>query len=198
MITEKVALELIQSLSWMQGYPHGSESGVKALTDALTELAADDKHAKQIIGDVQLKLDRCPMPVHLTEFGLASAPRYERDFKPRRKYADEMAWHGDGMYSIWTLRDLALHQHLADNGKTKYAREYAFQMLAGFQAYQQRHPGKGFASDAEAGVIPWNPDVRCHVCNDSGFEYTEIPDPGCVGQVRKCKCKALFPPKAAA
>lgn len=192
MISTELAAELIRSLSWMPGYPTGSKSGFKALLDALLELAADDKHAKQIIGDVQLKLDKCPMPKHLIEFGIASAPRYERDFKPRRKYADEMAWNGEGMFGIWTKRDLAIHQHLADNGKTKHAREYAFQMLAAFQKYQQAHPEKGFASETEAGTIPWNPDVRCHVCNDSGFEYTEIPEPGCVGTVRRCKCKAMF------
>src|SRR3982751_516926 len=129
MISDKLALELIQNLSWMQHYPAGSESGVKVLKEALQELAADEKHAKQIIGDVQLKLDKCPTPKHLIEFGIASAPRYERDFKPRRKYADEMAWNGEGMFGIWTKRDLAIHQHLADNGKTKHAREYAFQML---------------------------------------------------------------------
>jgi hypothetical protein len=192
MISKELAAELITGLSWMPHFPHDSESGKKALLDALMELAADDKHAKQIIGDVQLKLDRCPMPKHMIEFGIASAPRYERDFQPRRRHADEKPWSGDGMFEIWTKRDLALHQNYADNGKTKQARTYAAQMLKGFEEYMQRHQQKGFASETEAGTIPWNPDVRCHVCNDSGYEYTEIPEPGCVGTVRKCKCKAMF------
>jgi len=197
MITPELATELIQSLSWMPGYPLGSNSGFKALVDALAELAADDNHARQIIRDVEFKLDKCPMPKHLIEFGIASAPRYEPNFKPRQRYPDEKPWSGEGMFEIWTKRDLAIHQRLADKGKTKEVQQYAAQMLRDFNAYQQRTQ-KGFARDAEAGVISWNPDVRCHVCNDSGFEYTEIPDPGCGGQVRKCKCKALFPPKAAA
>src|SRR3954466_7245801 len=192
MISDRLALELIQNLSWMQHYPAGSESGVKVLKEALQELAADEKHAKQIIGDVQLRLDKCPTPKLLIEFALASVPRYERDFQPRRRHADEKPWSGDGMFEIWTKRDLALHQNLADNGKTKQAKTYAAQMLKGFEEYMQRHQQKGFASETEAGTIPWNPDVRCHVCNDSGYEYTEIPEPGCVGTVRRCKCRAMF------
>jgi hypothetical protein len=198
MISQKLAAELIKSLSWMFAYPTDSKSGFGALVTALLELAADEKHAKQIIGDVQLKLDKCPTPNQLTEFAIASVPRYERDFIPRKRTPQEKPWHGDGMFEIWTKRDLAIHQHLADNGKTKQARTYAFQMLAEFQAYQQRNPTRTFATETEAGTIPYNPDARCHVCNDSGFEYIEIPEPGCVGTVRKCNCRKLFRSESAA
>jgi hypothetical protein len=191
MISQKLAAELIKSLSWMFAYPTDSKSGFGALVTALLELAADEKHAKQIIGDVQLKLDKCPTPNQLTEFAIASVPRHERDFIPRKRTADEKPWHGDGMFEIWTKRDLALNQNYADHGKTKQSRELAKQMLAGFHEYQMRTQ-KGFATAEESGTMPWNPDVRCHVCNDSGFEYIEIPDPGCVGTVRKCNCRNLF------
>jgi hypothetical protein len=192
MISKELAAELITSLSWMERFPHDSEAGKKVLLDTLMELAADDQHAMRIIGDVPKHLDRCPTPKQLTQLAIASVPRYEQDFQPRRRHADEKPWSGDGMFEIWTKRDLALHQHLADYGKTKQAKTYAAQMLKGFEEYMQRHQQKGFASETEAGTIPWNPDVRCHVCNDSGYEYTEIPEPGCVGTVRRCKCKAMF------
>jgi hypothetical protein len=106
---------------------------------------------------------------------------------PTRNPGAVMACSRSGPNAIWHCI-----RTYADNGKTKQARTYAAQMLKGFEEYMQRHQQKGFASETEAGTIPWNPDVRCHVCNDSGYEYTEIPEPGCVGTVRRCKCKAMF------
>ena len=192
MISEETAMDLVRNLSWMDRFPDAHESGMEALLSAFMEIAHDEDHAKKIIGDVQRTMDRCPTPHQLIELAISSAPRYEPEFKPRKRLPDEKPFHGDGIYEIWTKRDYAICKHLAEHGKTKHAKEYGKQMIAGFLEWAKRHPDRDFAPYQGIGIIPYRHDVRCHVCNDSGFQYIEVPENMGPGTVKQCVCRAVF------
>jgi hypothetical protein len=198
------AAELINRLNWMRFYPYDSEAGKGALMHALIECSRDYRHAEVILQDAQQNFDQCPTPRQLLELAVQHLPE-PTAFRPRRRYRDEKPFHGEGIYEIWTDRDVALHEQLLQSvyrdGKAqgqphRGAREYAKQMLTGWKEYTHQHP--------DAWEVPrWQPenqpalshvehhDVRCHVCMDTCWQYVEVLK-GAIGTVRRCICRRML------
>lgn len=185
MISLQEATQQVNRLNGLREFPKLKE-GLSELIVSLREASRDLKHAASIVTRWLEVNEFAPTPSRIYETAsllAAEALREAPILNP--KVIDFASFH-----AFWTDRDVAIHEALAAEGKTKWARKYGTQMLEGWNAYcaskgdswevprfePRRHP-RPYAESGQR--------YPCMACFATGWEY--------LGpfSVRRCDCRGV-------